>query len=647
MKNKEKIIVFLLTAIMAICMLSFSAFAKTINCGNTDKVVVKVVWDDENNYDGLRKEESISLKGEHKAIITFVDYEKSERIDIAKNEQTITFDNLETIYPGKLKNYIINYKFTYPDAGDLPGYDVVINNSGNEYTIKYTHKVVKKNITVNSSWIDENNFDGLRKNTSFSLVRKTRSSSEVVETKEIKSSEESQKFSFSDLGTYVNGQLCTYSLEVNTLPSKYRKDIDKVGENEYTITLIHNVQRATIRAIKYWDDDNNKNKVRPEKVFFELFADGQPTGELRTLESRRHVLKDYDTIWSLAEWTNLQMYKDGELINYTVKELDVPDFYKSEMIDNINNIGKYFIDSNVIVIKNTYDSAKRDITVNVVWKDDTVETRPTDYKIQLKANDKDKYAAVSLSTNENTSYKYQDVPANYDGNPIKYSVVQLGVDNNKYTTTITEKDGVFTIVNTLKEPTVEPTDDVNTTVEPTDDVNTTVEPTDDVNTTVEPTDDVNTTVEPTDDVNTTVEPTDDVNTTVKPIVTYPPFTPVNPTSNVSEEPTVMPSEEVTVVPTEENGFNTNEGLEDNVTVQPTKENNLEGLEDDNSDDELDGELKNGITVEKALKAVDNSSEDIDETPKTGDNNNNVGMYVILLFITVCGIVTLYIVRKRV
>ena len=43
MKNKGKIIVFLLTAIMAICMLSFSAFAKTINCGNTDKVVVKVV----------------------------------------------------------------------------------------------------------------------------------------------------------------------------------------------------------------------------------------------------------------------------------------------------------------------------------------------------------------------------------------------------------------------------------------------------------------------------------------------------------------------------------------------------------------------------------------------------------------------------
>ena len=158
----------------------------------------------------------------------------------------------------------------------------------------------------------------------------------------------------------------------------------------------------------------------------------------------------------------------------------------------------------------------------------------------------------------------------------------------------------------------------------------TVEPT--APETVEPTDDVNTTVEPTDDINTPVEPTDDVNTTVEP------------TSNVSEEPTVMPSEEVTVVPTEENEFNSNEGLEDNVTVQPTKGNNLE---DDNSDDELDGELKNGITVEKALKAVDNSSEDIDETPKTGDNNNNVGMYVILLFITVCGIVTLYIVRKRV
>ena len=98
MKNKGKIIAFLLTAIMAICMLSFSAFAKTINCGNTDKVVVKVVWDDENNYDGLRKDVSISLKGEHKAIFTFVDYEKSKRIDIAQNEQTITFDNLETIY---------------------------------------------------------------------------------------------------------------------------------------------------------------------------------------------------------------------------------------------------------------------------------------------------------------------------------------------------------------------------------------------------------------------------------------------------------------------------------------------------------------------------------------------------------------------
>ena len=640
MKNKGKIIAFLLTAIMAICMLSFSAFAQTINCGNTDKVVVKVVWDDENNYDGLRKNVSISIQGRYYAGL-LPDYLKTitRNVDIVQNEQTIEYNNLP-----KQKEITIDYIFwketykydvTYTlDIPDLPGYNVDISNSGNEYIIKYTHNVVKKNITVNSSWIDENNFDGFRKNTSFSLVRKTCSSSKVVETKEIKSSEESQKFSFTDLRTYLNGEECDYFVELNSVPDKYRENIDK-----YSITLTHTVQRATIRAIKYWDDKDNENKVRPEKVIFELFSDGQPTGEFRTLESRRHVLKDYDTIWSLAEWENLPMYKDGKLINYTVKEVDVPDFYKSEMLDKINTIGdrvilNYVIDSNAIVIKNTYDGAKRDITVNVEWKEDTVDTRPTDYKIQLKANDKDKYAAVSLSTNENTSYKYQNIPANYDGNKIKYSVVQLGVDDTKYKTNITEKDGVFTIVNTLiKASTVEPT--AEPTVEPTQTPTQTPTETPTETPTHPPT------------VTPTLEPTDDVNTTIRPIVTYPPFTPANPTANVSEEPTVMPSEEVTVVPTEENGFNSNEGSEDDVTVQPTKENNLEGLDDDNSDDKLDGEIKNSITVEKALKSVDNSTEDIDETPKTGDNNNNVGMYVILLFITVCGIVTLYIVRKRV
>ena len=682
MKSKRKSLVFLLTAIMSICMLSFVALAKTQDCGNTSKVVVKIVWDDENNYDGLRKEGDISLIGRHKALLTIKDYEREEKIDITKNEQTIVFDNLPTMDKGLFNRHPINYELNYPGTCDMPGYEVSIDKLNGTYIIKYTHKVVKTNITVNSSWIDENNFDGLRKDTTFSLVRNTKSKCDIIKTMDIYKNDDTQQFSFPDLRTYLNGEKCDYSVVVNSLPYKYVKKINIVGKNEYAITLTHYVQRATVKAIKYWFDYDNLNKQRPESVVFELYADNEATGEYRTLASKRHVLKDYDTIWSVAQWSNLPMYKDGQLIDYTVKEINVPDFYKSEMVDNINHIGDFIIDSNMIVIKNTYDGAKKDIVVNVEWKEDTVETRPEDYKIQLKANGKNKYDAVSLTTNDDTSYTYTNVPVNYDGNRITYSIEQLGVDETKYTTEIVEKDGVFTIINTLiQQPSYEPeTSEPGEsegpeisepgeskgpeTSEPGESKGPeTSEPGESKGPETSEPGESNgpETSEPGESEGPeTSEPGESEGPELSnaPGVSNPPFVPVEPSASVSMEPTVMPSneptvipsEEVTVVPTKDNEYNSNEDADNDVTLKPTDNDDSNTSHDEEignkeSDNKSNSEIEKEVTVKKLSKSNNNNSENMDESPKTEDNSNIV-YYMSLLVASVCGMVALYNIRRK-
>lgn len=90
------------------------------------------------------------------------------------------------------------------------------------------------------------------------------------------------------------------------------RDVAK-SETETTGTTYHRVQEARIGATKQWDDAVNRDGIRPQGVFAQLYADGAAVGEAL-------VLSDANG-WS-HNWTGLPATnpETGEHITYTVLE---------------------------------------------------------------------------------------------------------------------------------------------------------------------------------------------------------------------------------------------------------------------------------------------------------------------------------------
>lgn len=70
------------------------------------------------------------------------------------------------------------------------------------------------------------------------------------------------------------------------------------------VTYIYNVETQNITIKKVWNDDNNKNKLRPNEVKLQLYKNGIPEGEIVTLNEQNG--------WKYT-WNNL--YKYGRLHN--------------------------------------------------------------------------------------------------------------------------------------------------------------------------------------------------------------------------------------------------------------------------------------------------------------------------------------------
>ena len=96
--------------------------------------------------------------------------------------------------------------------------------------------------------------------------------------------------------------------------SENKKSYNKPNQN---LGLI--IPTVTISGQKYWDDQNDQDKIRPTKITIRLLADGK---EIAVKE-----------VTKVTDWTydfgNLAKYKDGKEIVYTVSEDEVEGYKTS------------------------------------------------------------------------------------------------------------------------------------------------------------------------------------------------------------------------------------------------------------------------------------------------------------------------------
>ena len=97
------------------------------------------------------------------------------------------------------------------------------------------------------------------------------------------------------------------------------KKLYKITDGKITITNTHESELVDLVITKLWEDQDNEEKVRPESVEVELYANGE--------------LLETVTLTAEGEWKyelSALKYAEGVEVEYTIKEANVPENYEAE-----------------------------------------------------------------------------------------------------------------------------------------------------------------------------------------------------------------------------------------------------------------------------------------------------------------------------
>jgi len=336
--------------------------------------------------------------------------------EVTLNEQNNwkhTFTNLNK-YKDDGKTEI---KYTVEEE-KINGYDTEIKeNSKNDFTI--TNKNNEKvKIPVEKKWEDNNNQDGKRvKEIVVRLVKNDIPTDKIIKLNE----QNNWKGEFTDLDKYDSqGNEIKYTVKEETVVEGYDTEIiagQVDGVLGYIIKNKHNVEKTEIPIEKKWIGPQSV-----EQVTVKLFADGVDTGKTLTLKKSEN--------WK-GKFTNLDKYKNGKEIVYTIKEAKV-EGYESKVEGNAK-------DGFVITNKNI---EKTEVPVEKKWLGKAVN----EIEVKLLANGKEVQTA---KLNEANSWKhtFKDLPKYDDnGKEITYTVKEVAIEGYESKIEGNAKDG-FVITN--------------------------------------------------------------------------------------------------------------------------------------------------------------------------------------------------------
>ena len=228
-----------------------------------------------------------------------------------------------------------------------------------------------------------------------------------------------------------------YTADEVSVPSEYTKKVTEEA-NKTTITNTYTPGKTSVSVEKIWDDNDNQDGKRPNSIQLQLKANGVNKGEVITLSSGE------DKIWQANEvkytWTDLPEYENGEKIKYTVEEVSMSSDY---------TVGYNTDTERTTIIKNTHITENTAYSVEKVWDDSNNQDgkRPTNVQVQLKSNGNNEGATITLNSENNWKYTWENLPKYNNGKEITYTVEEVVPEG--YTASYnTETEGKTIITNT-------------------------------------------------------------------------------------------------------------------------------------------------------------------------------------------------------
>ncbi|HIR93277.1 MAG TPA: Cna B-type domain-containing protein, partial [Candidatus Egerieimonas intestinavium] len=217
--------------------------------------------------------------------------------------------------------------------------------------------------------------------------------------------EDGWAWSFTNLPKYENGVQINYTISEDAV-TDYTTTV-----TGYDVTNSYTPGKTSVGVTKSWQDNNNQDGIRPESITVKLLANGKDTGKTLTLSKGNS--------WA-GTFSDLDEYKDGELIKYTVEEEDFTNANQYETVITGNAETGY-------VITNSHTPATTEVSGSKTWDDGDNQDgkRPESITIRLYADGVELKDKVQTVTEEDSwAWSFTGLPKYEGGREIRYTITE-------------------------------------------------------------------------------------------------------------------------------------------------------------------------------------------------------------------------------
>jgi len=390
------------------------------NTHEPEKVSVKgkKTWNDDDNQDGVRPE-SIT-------IILLADGGRvASKTVSAKDNWEWEFTDLQKRFGGSEIRYTV-VEYPIPE-----GY----SSQPSGMNVTNTHISETVDVSGSKTWVDANNQDGKRPQ---SITINLLADGKQIQSKMVTAAD-NWAWSFADLPKFSAGKEIVYTITEEPV-AEYATQVDG-----YNVINTYEVETIELGGTKYWEDDNNRDGVRPQSVVIRLYKQLSETDQ-PTIVDTRTVTADAQGNWYGA-FGKLPKYENGKEIIYTIAEDPVAGY--SVTYDGFN-------------ITNTHETEKVSVSGSKIWNDADNQDgkRPQSITIRLLADGEDTGMSAVLRPDAQGNwgtYAFTDLVKykNVDGtvSEIVYTVAEDEV--KEYTTDYIPTADGFNIRNNYVSETIE------------------------------------------------------------------------------------------------------------------------------------------------------------------------------------------------
>ncbi len=206
------------------------------------------------------------------------------------------------------------------------------------------------------------------------------------------------------------------------------RDYEIVAERHWEVNIYNKIATVDMVVTKVWDDDHNRDAVRPRSSEFEeaisvMYAydsNGEEiTGQvdLNRLNAEVCVTDHQDDTYTIRVVGLPKISPVGTDIRYTIREGEIRGYIPET--DTAEPGG---------VIRNRHDIARTDITVRKRWNDAGHENaRPESVTVRLHANGREVAVQQMTKADAWKEAVFTDLPVYEEGEPIIYTVTEDAV----------------------------------------------------------------------------------------------------------------------------------------------------------------------------------------------------------------------------